>query len=88
MGHKILGEHSCKIMVSETLLILWSSAKKQLTSDQSNTNRKKELDKLEKMGKQGEFLCCEEENITGKYITCITYVSPPDLITGFRKKFC
>ena len=88
MGHKILGEHSCKIMVSETLLILWSSAKKQLTSDQSNTNRKKELDKPEKMAKQGEFLCCEEENITGKYITCITYVSPPDLITGFRKKFC
>jgi len=45
------------------------------------------LDKPGEMGWKREILYCKEEHITGKYITCITYVSPPDPVTEFTKKF-
>ena len=57
------------------------------TLKQLKANRRKELDKPGEMGWQREILYCKEEHITGKYITGITYVSPPDPVTGFRKKF-
>ena len=57
------------------------------TLKQLKANRRKELDKPGEMGWQREILYCKEEHITGKYITGITYVSPPDPVSGFSKKF-
>jgi len=64
-----------------------ASVKDADTLKQLKANRRKELNKPGEMGWKREILYCKEEHITGKYITCITYVSPPDPGTGVSKEF-